>query len=277
MESQSSQIPSEALSFNPEDEQIFFRIKTKKQRLIFEEPQEFEDEEKDRLKEFDMHLEGNSLKLPSEYTFRDIYRFLQAEHFDGKKTYDAIIEHKSFMEKHLPPNIDGLEKLHESGIFYICNRDKWFRPVIVLDLGKLLKSEMEEDDILRYTIYIIEWAIKNALVPGRVENWFVIIDWANLGFIKIPRGKMRKVINTMRNMYRGRLYRIAMINVSFMLRAILSAVHAFIDEFIAKKMFTYGSNYQEFLLAHIDKDKLEEKFGGTFSTMKNDFFPPSLG
>ena len=45
---------------------------------------------------------------------------------------------------------------------------------------------------------------------------------------------MRKVINTMRNMYRGRLYRVAMINVTFMLRAILSTVHAFIDEFIAK-------------------------------------------
>ena len=181
------------------------------------------------------------------------------------------------MAKYTPPNIDGLEKFHDSGIFYICNRDKWFRPVIVLDLGKLFKSEIEEEDILRYTIFMIEWIIKNALVPGRVENWFVIIDCANLGFAKIPRGKMRKVINTMRNMYRGRLYRVAMINVTFMLRAILSTVHAFIDEFIAKKMFTYGSNYKEFLLAHIDCDKLEEKFGGTYPTKTDNFFPPNLG
>ena len=231
---ESSQIPADALSFTPEDEQIFFRIRHKKQRLIFEEPQEFEDQENDRLKEFDMYLETSTLTLPSEYNFRSIYRFLQAENFDGKKTYNAIVEHKEFMAKYTPPNIDGLEKLHDSGIFYICNRDKWFRPVIVLDLGKLFKSEIEEEDILRFTIFMIEWIIKNALVPGRVENWFVILDWANLGFTKIPRGKMRKVINTMRNMYRGRLYRVAMINVTFMLRAILSTVHAFIDEFIAK-------------------------------------------
>lgn len=194
----------------------------------------------------------------------------------ANKTYDAITEHKAFVSTNLPPNISGLEKYHDSGIFYICNRDHCFRPVLVLDLGKLLKSEIEEEEILRYTIFIIEWLLHNAMVPGKVENWFVIVDCANLGFTKIPRAKMRRVINTMRNVYRGRLYRVGMINMTMMLRIVLSTVHAFIDQFTAKKMFTYGSNYQEFLKTHIDAGKLEEKFGGTYPTITEEFFPPHL-
>ena len=61
-----------------------------------------------------------------------------------------------------------------------------------------------------------------------------------------------------------------------MLRVILAAVHAFVDEFTSKKMHTYGDDYQDFLMQHIDSDKLEERYGGEFSMTWESYFPPSL-
>ena len=44
-----------------------------------------------------MYLEQNNLKLFEEYDWRLVYRFLQAESFDGEKTFKAIAEHKDFL------------------------------------------------------------------------------------------------------------------------------------------------------------------------------------
>ena len=67
-----------------------------------------------------------------------------------------------------------------------------------------------------------------------------------------------------------------MINMTWMLRIILATVHAFVDEFTSKKMHTYGEDYQEFLLQHIDYEKLEERYGGEFNIVSESYFPPSL-
>ena len=55
MEEEVWYIPIEAVDFEPEDNDIFFRIGDKKQRLIFDEPLEFEDEELEKIKEFNLY------------------------------------------------------------------------------------------------------------------------------------------------------------------------------------------------------------------------------
>ena len=55
MEEEEWYIPLEAVDFEPDDQDIFFRIGEKRQRLIFDEPQEFEEQEIDQIKEFKSH------------------------------------------------------------------------------------------------------------------------------------------------------------------------------------------------------------------------------
>ena len=92
--------------------------------------------------------------IPEGYDTRLLYRFLQSEYFDAEKTYKAIIEHKEFLAAHLPPKINNINKFHNNGVLYICNRDKSYRPVIIFDLGKLVETDMDTDDVLNYTIYL---------------------------------------------------------------------------------------------------------------------------
>lgn len=244
---------------------------------MFGDPLELEEEEKFQVKRFNEYLQLNELFVPEQYGDKEKLRYLQAVNYKHAKAHEAILNHDAFVQYKLPPKVDGLEKYHDEGMFYILNRDRAFRPIIVIDMKKLLGLKIDDEAIIQYTIMMMEYLVEKALVPGKVENWFVLIDCANMGLTKLPRKKISRFTKTMRTAYSGRLYRIVMINVNFFVKAILKVVNAFIDPFTAKKMTTFGKkDYPAYLEYYIDPEKLEEKFGGKLPNKTSDYFPPTL-
>lgn len=58
----------------------------------------------------------------------------------------------------------------------MVGRDSHYRPIIVIDVEKILKAELSEEDLLSTQIYFFEYIMRNCLIPGQVENWVAIID-----------------------------------------------------------------------------------------------------
>lgn len=103
---------------------------------------------------------------------------------------------------------------------------------------------------------LLEHVCEHAMVPGKIENWVVIVDCAEVWVTDIPTTKVQTMLTIMQNNYPGRLYKLMAINVSFTLRAIWSVVSNFIDSFTENKIKIYSDDYIDDLYDLIDLDNV---------------------
>ena len=69
--------------------------------------------------------------------------------------------------------------------------------MVVIDAAKLveLQSQMQGDDLIHFSILILEYLEINMLIPGRIENYILIIDCQNLGVMNTPYGLLKSVLS----------------------------------------------------------------------------------
>ena len=221
-------------TYVPTDDDIYIEAGSGKQRIMFGAPLEYSEEEMEKVEEFNEFMEKNALTVPKQYNFREKFRFLQGAGFDNKKAYDGITAHCEFTEKYFPASPEGLEDLLNSGAFYFYKKDKHFRPVCIINCKKLVQTEMDDEQCLKMTLALVSHIIDVAMVSGRVENWFVIADCKDMGVTEVPKNKLQKMISTMQNMFRGRLYRLYGVNVPFFFRAIWTLAKQMCDKYTQK-------------------------------------------
>lgn len=270
-------VPPEAANYDPPHDVVFFMIDKKhKHRRIFAEPQQFEPDEEEECRQFQAYLDANDLEIPPGYTIRDAYKhIIVAEDF--KEAYETLKYQYDYLNKIRPVSSDGIEKLLNSGIFYFLNRDRHFRPILILNLRRAIDTKYTDDELIRLSILTLDYCVENCMWPGKIENWLVIVDAKDVGITQIPRKKLKPMVEVIKNCYRGRLYKFIGVNVTFMLRVIWKLVKSFVDSSTQKQMEVYGTDFKQTLLDMVDEDKLEEKYGGTLPNKETDFFPPQLG
>ena len=76
--------------------------------------------------------------------------------------------------------------------------------------------------------------------------------------------------------YRGRAYKIFIINANMILRGSFKIIYMMLDEFTAQKINLMGKDFKKKLLETIDEGCLEERFGGTLPNKTSDYFPPDM-
>ena len=59
---------------------------------------------------------------------------------------------------------------------------------------KASSNEMQQANLFLY-----DWIVKEMLVPGRVEQWMVILDFDNVGVTQIPVKQMKVLIDTIKH------------------------------------------------------------------------------
>jgi len=116
-----------------------------------------------------------------------------------------------------------------SGIIYAYKWDFSFRPVLIINVKKLITSKAEEPDYIMLTLFWMEHLIKDAMIPGKIENLFVIIDANEVGVTQIPKKKLEAIVGVMGNNYRGRLFWLFAVNIGVMLWALWAIVRGWID------------------------------------------------
>lgn len=72
-------------------------------------------------------------------------------------------------------------------------RDKSFRPIFVLDIGKLKASKVDKDLALELSTYFVQFLTTRVLIPGKVENWISIVDMKGVGITDMPKDLMKAI------------------------------------------------------------------------------------
>jgi hypothetical protein len=123
-------------------------------------------------------------------------------------------------------------RLANLGFLYVAKRDKKNRPVLVMNVEKIIQNDsIELDDLINYCNYFFTFCIEKLMVPGIVETWIMVVDLNNVGATSIPLSKVKAIIANGSKNFRGRMFRQYTINASWLVRKAFGGVSSFLDEF----------------------------------------------
>ena len=132
-----SVIPNSQMQrFVPESSEYHLNFKPQKQRCIFYD-NELEDHEIQMIMNFKVWALVEGYKLPA--VDEEILRALYSRNWDNLKAYQSLKAKVKFQEDHFPIYFNGdIEKLLNSGGIYIHGRGRNLRPIIVVNVEKLI-------------------------------------------------------------------------------------------------------------------------------------------
>jgi hypothetical protein len=270
------QPPKLSYLYNPcQSEEIDYNLenKFKSTRFIFEgvKLNDFESQMLKELKEY--ILLKNS---PFEFSESYLHRFLQANEYNIRKTFDSLFDNYIFRQLLMPKGFNILYnkqtiEILNLGSMYISGRDNRFRPNIVIKL-KLFKNKFKKYTINEWTdaiIFLLEYCIKYMLIPGKVESWNIILDIKDFGLYNLSQ-EMKDFCVFFQNHYKCRLNRLYFINMSTVANVMYRLIPTLLGSYIEKKLVII--NDPNDLFKNIHRSQIEKFYGG--DAILDSYFPP---
>ena len=261
------------LQENPKDNYRFIFCGMKKT--------EFEDK---KLEEFNKFLEEKMKKknidifLPDWWIESDTMRYLQASNYDFKKVYELIKENIKNTEDSLRIIDRRIRYILNSGLVYMHGRDCHFRPIIVVEAERAIelmdKMGYTFEELSQALLFFMNYIVNYMLVPGQIENWFLICDLKNIGVTKMSL--FSKILSAL-SKFRCRVIKNYILNLSGFVKFALSSVLSVLGSSSAKKIVIVKENQLEVMQEFILKENLQEKHGGISPNLipgENNLFPP---
>ncbi len=179
----------------------------------------------------------NIVCLPKYWNDSESIRFLQASEYKIPNTIKLIKETIKFNESYYPFQINiRIKYILNSGLMYLCGKDKKFRPIIIIQAKKtsnLLSEEYKIEEIQEAIIYFLNYIIKYHLIPGQIENWVFISDLFDVGISEL--GNFKKILDIF-NKFRGRVYRNFLIRMGKFLKYSLKGILNLVGSSSLKKI-----------------------------------------
>jgi hypothetical protein len=137
-------------------------------------------------------------------------------------------------------------KILTRGGFYIGGRDKFYRPIIIMD-GGVIASLVKEDKALFETeamgevwFYLYNYVRKVMFVPGMVDTWLFLCDLDGLSMTKLPRKQLMEFGQMAQGNLMYFMHKSIYVNVSWGQRAFYQTVKVFIDPETRTKLVLAG-------------------------------------
>ncbi len=112
------------------------------------------------------------------------------------------------------------------------------------------------------------------LVPGRVENWVIIVDLDDIGLTNVPAG-LKKMIASLQINYKARLAKMFVLNASFFIRAGWMIVEGFMDPVTRCKIQLSGDCSHPELRNLVSNTQLPAEYGG-IAPAPGKAWPPTI-
>jgi hypothetical protein len=273
--------PYEAQFYWPGKDQVILGVNKKTERLIFKR-QDFTEYELYKLDKLETYIKVNGLKgftLPYEFDRSDMLRFLYGCGFVTKKTYNALIAHLKWRATFLPSDyrllLGRLRGLLEEGVFYIHGRDNLYRPCIIMDIGKVNLKRHSTEDYAYLMCFTLTYVIEVMMLPGQIESWVVISDFAHKGLLGLPASAIKRIVSVLLENFRCRLALNYILNAPSSLTFMWMFVKALLDARTASKITTLAASSSERMLSHFSPHQVEQKFGGSAPNLTT-FWPPHV-
>ena len=164
---------------------------------------EYKEYELKAIKEFKLWCVDNSHKIP--LPDQEICRFMHAHKFDNQKVFDAIIYKYKWQMENLPKNVTGnVTRLMEQGIIYISGRDKYYRPILHVEVQKLfnMNPPCTVEEVQTLAITLNNYYDDNLELPGHIENRIQIFDLNGLNVYYFPYKLVHGVLGLMSGQYK---------------------------------------------------------------------------
>lgn len=270
-------IPDEIYRYWPTGEKVFKGSNKTIVRYIFYEI-EFTDFELEKLEEFRKYLKLQgilSIPLPTE----EIIRTLIGCKFNYKKSFDAMNAALTWRRETLPNSYDSLYPkvltLLNSGAIYIHGRDHRYRPLIILNAGNLDLEKNSSEDYCNLICFLLEYTVKNLMVPGHVENWIIITDLNKQSLHRLPMNELKSIIRILQDNFRCRMIVNYIVNAPRTLKFIWTVLKGFIEHHTVDKIRILQESMPLEMKTHFALHQYEMKYGGT-APNATQFWPPIL-
>ncbi len=282
--------PIEAYLYFPKrDEQVIVNPKNKEDiiRMIFNNVKYTSFEDKKLRKLYDEVRKNNEsskdyFQFPKYWIDSETIRFLQASDFKINNAIKIIKETVKWNNSYYPFQInDRIKYILNSGLMFLCGKDKRFRPVIICEAKKcsiLLGEKYEIEEIQEAIIYFLNYIIQYHLIPGQLENWIIISDLHNVGITEL--GDFKKILDIM-SKFRGRVYRNFVIRMGRLLKFSLKGVLNLVGTTSLKKIKILDTDeIFENLSEYINPYYIPKTYGGysieISDSLNNNLFPSQL-
>ena len=275
-------IPYLATIYHPRDDEILNELLNKQTRRIFYIPlEEYTEMEKQKLIEYYELCKSNNYKIKKEnkggkFYYPNIFRQLQGADFIIDKGFTEIQKEIIFKNEKLPIEFEkAFMDIFNSGCLYLYGRDNAYRPLIIFNPGKFNSLKQPIEVWKKFGIYLMEFLVNKCLVPSKVENWNIIVDFSSLSMTDIPYS-LRDIFTAFKGIYRCRLYKIYLINMSFVFNMIWNIVKMIMGPTLEAKACNVSENggSYDLLFQNINRSQVEKKYGGTAEDLKpGEYYP----
>ena len=254
---------------NPED------IKSNNIRRIFARVQ-LEPQEEALMETIRSYMLSKNVPMPPgvDDERRILLKLIESGDRKPKKVVKCIQAFTEWRTRELPVPLEEVATPIQNGCFYVHGRDRQFRPVIVLDVRKLMQLRLTPEQTLRMNFYLLEHIRDNLLVLGKVETWDILMDLDSVPLKEIPMKALKTMMKSLTISYACCLYRTYVLNPSPVVGTIWNIVKLFLHSETRQKVrFINGPDKSE-MLELIDPSQLEVKYGGQQPNAEPPFFPP---
>ena len=174
--------------------------------------------------------------MPTGFTDEHNYdlKFLNTMNYNHEKVYDEILENERLINEEVIQTMNSYEKLRElieKGILYGHGRDRKMRPIVIVNFRRLVDNNVDVDEFFRLNDFIMSYIIANAMLPGQIEQWQLIIDLRGVALTEIPISHLVGVSKRGTTFYKQRSTATLGIGVSWIIRAAVKFLYNFFDEF----------------------------------------------
>ncbi|KAK1940261.1 hypothetical protein X943_000832 [Babesia divergens] len=190
-----------------------------------------------------------------------LLRCLIGNSYKYNLAFEDMKENLTWRKNTLPIRRSEIENVLARGIVYVHGRDNCMRPIIVLQMHNATKCPHEQ--ILRCIFFTLEVVIHKLMVPGRVEQWKVIVDLNGTNLLGLQVSLIKQIARALTVNYRGRLSQMYIINAPYIISGLWSLVKNVLPEVTQEKIQISSGKNTKKLLETMDPSQLEKKFGGS--------------
>jgi hypothetical protein len=124
--------------------------------------------------------------------------------------------------------------MQNSGFFYVCGRDRHFRPTMVFNLTKGDFNDV--DSLLKAIVFVQEEVMEKMLIPGQVEHWNIIYDLGEMGLTDVPITSLKNTLKIVSDNYGGKLYKLWIVNAPTSIYFSWKVIKNFLDPVTVDKI-----------------------------------------
>jgi len=112
------------------------------------------------------------------------------------------------------------------------------------------------------------------MVPGRVEQWIVVADLADIGYTEMPVSNIRSFVVMSQKLFKNYNAKTYILNSGWIMKNGYNVMSTLLEPVVRNKQVFLGSDYKKVLVSEIGAQNLEQKYGGELPNKTQDFFPP---